>query len=90
MESLPVVPLILSAVGFIIAMVGNIWFYIIAFKTSVGWGFACLFLPFASLVFMIKYFDEVLEPFLVSVVGAILIFIGSALMGNILQNLPMQ
>jgi hypothetical protein len=90
MQSIPVIPLVLSLLGFIVSMVGSIWFYIVAFKTSVGWGFACLLVPFASLVFMIKYFDEVLEPFLISVVGGLLIFISSALMGNILQSLSMQ
>jgi hypothetical protein len=90
MQSIPVVPLVLSLLGLIISMVGSIWFYIIAFKTSVGWGFACLIIPFASLVFMIKHFDEVLEPFLISVVGSLLIFISSALMGNVLQRLTMQ
>src|SRR5687767_263772 len=37
---------------------------IMAFKTSVGWGLACLFLPFAALVFVIKFWDQAKTPFL--------------------------
>jgi uncharacterized membrane protein len=35
---------------------------IMAFKTSVGWGLASLFIPFAVLVFVIKHWEEAKTP----------------------------
>ncbi len=49
----------------------------IALEESVGWGLACLFLPFASLIFTIRHWDEAKAPFLWSVFGVLpLVFLG--------------
>ena len=52
---------------------------IMAFKTSVGWGLACLFLPFAALVFVIKFWDQAKTPFLRSLACLPVYLIGFAL-----------
>lgn len=55
----------------------SVWHYVIAFKESVGWGLACLFLPFASLIFTIRHWDEAKAPFLGIVFGVMpLVFLG--------------
>lgn len=38
-----------------------------AFRAGTGWGLAVLFLPFAVVVFAIKYWDEARKPFLLHV-----------------------
>lgn len=59
------------ALGWLIALVGSVWFIIETFKESAGWGLACLFIPFASLVFMIKFWDKAKGPTILSVVGCL-------------------
>ncbi len=39
--------------AFLIVTIGSIWFYVEAFKESLGWFLACLFLPFATFVFLL-------------------------------------
>lgn len=39
--------------GFILAIIGGFWTLILAFMDHWGWGLACLFIPFAGLVFII-------------------------------------
>jgi hypothetical protein len=59
----------LLLVGVLVFGAAWIWFLVRAFNVSVGWGLACLFLPFAPLVFLIKHWDEGGKPFLVSLAG---------------------
>lgn len=49
---------------------------ILAFRKSVGWGLACLFLPFAALVFVIQNWAEAKTAFLTSAGGAVLMVLG--------------
>ena len=46
---------ILAILGVILAFIGNIWFLVAAFRVSIWWGLACLFLPFVSLFFLIVH-----------------------------------
>jgi len=43
----------LFAIGFLLAIIGGFWTLILAFMDHWGWGLACLFIPFAGLVFII-------------------------------------
>jgi hypothetical protein len=52
---------------------------IVAFKTSVGWGLASLFIPFAVVVFVIKHWEQTKTPFLRSLAGVPVYLIGVAL-----------
>jgi hypothetical protein len=51
----------------------------LAFKTSLGWGLASLFVPFAALVFVIKYWDAARTPFLRTLATVPVYLIGFAL-----------
>ena len=44
-------------------------FLVVAFRQSVLWGLAVFFLPFANLVFLIKYWYEAKKAFLIQLVG---------------------
>ncbi len=63
--------------GAIINLYFAIKMLVLAFQTSILWGLAYLFIPFAALIFIVSYWDKAREPFigmLVSVpflVGAI-------------------
>jgi hypothetical protein len=70
---------ILIAVGGIVSLVGMVILLIAAFRVSLGWGLALLFLswlvvPFV--VFLVKYWSEARTGFLISIGGWILTGIG--------------
>ena len=76
-----IIGLILLAVGGIVAFVGGIWVLVLAFKQHILWGLGSLFVPFVSLVFVIKYHKVALKPFLICVAGWVLLIIGSVIAG---------
>jgi len=59
----------LQIIGYIISLVFGIIIIIKAFQTHVGWGICALVVPFASLVFVIKYWDKAGKPFLLSLIS---------------------
>jgi hypothetical protein len=76
----------MGVVGWVLAGLAGLamfWFsvqiLILAFKTSVGWGLASLFIPFAVLVFVIKHWDQAKTPFLRSLACLPVYLIGMAL-----------
>lgn len=71
--------LILLGAGGLTMVVGAIWLLVVAFKQSILWGLLSLFIPFAVLVFIFKYWDKAKQPFLIYLGGAVAIGIGMAL-----------
>jgi len=67
----------LSMLGLVIALVGLVWLLVITFKTSVLWGLGSLFIPIVSLVFVVMHWDETKRPFLIQVVGVVLMVAGA-------------
>ena len=59
----------LTVLGVLVSAGAGIWLVIRAFGVGVGWGLACLFLPFASLVFICVHWDQAAKPFLFSLAG---------------------
>ena len=74
---------VLAIGGVFVILIGSIWFLIAAFKESVLWGLACLFIPLVSLFFLVIHFKEAAPPFLVQLIGVGLIVASSALKGGI-------
>ena len=66
----------LLVLGMILSVVGGIWLLVVAFQTGVWWGLGSLFVPFVSLVFVIMHWQPSKKPFLISVVGTVLLIIG--------------
>jgi hypothetical protein len=60
---------IVLIVGYLISIVGGFMVIFAAFRESALWGLACLFIPFASLVFLIKFWDAGKRGFFVSLAG---------------------
>lgn len=73
----------LFIVGLIIAFAGGLWLLIVAFEKSVWWGLGCLFIPFASLLFVILNWRATWKPFVINIVGGILVVVG---LGSALPN----
>jgi hypothetical protein len=70
---------ILSYIGVLILIIGALGFLVAAFKESLLWGFACLFLGPVSLVFLILHWSEAKNPFLIQIVGLGIIFAAGAM-----------
>ena len=73
----------LGAIAYIAAFIFGIQVLILAFKEHVLWGFAYLFIPFAALVYVIKYWSDTKAPFLrglvCGIIGIVLVVSGTLL-----------
>lgn len=65
----------LMVLGLIVAIVGGVMFTVAAFRRSVGWGLAVIFVPFASFVFLVKWWDETKRSFGIQIAGTVLIIL---------------
>ncbi len=68
--------------GWITSVIAGLWLLGKAFGESAMWGLACLFIPFAGLVFVIKHWDVAGLPFIVNLVGGFIAGIGIAVAGT--------
>ncbi len=59
----------LVVVALVAMFIGSVVLIVRAFQTSVLWGLAYLFVPFAALVFVVKYWDETKKPFAILMSG---------------------
>jgi len=71
-----VLAMFLLVTGAMVSFVGSVMFLVAAFRESALWGLAVIFLPFASLVFLIKYWSDVKRAFLVQLLGMLLGLLG--------------
>ncbi len=63
--------------GVIICLIGGLLFLVAAFRTSIWWGLACLFLPIVSLFFLIVHWSEAKKPFFLQLAGFVVILVGA-------------
>lgn len=68
---------VLLLVGYIAAVLGGLWLLVLIFQNSVVWGICSLVIPFVSLIFVFTNWDDAKKPFLMQVVGLVLIFLGA-------------
>jgi len=73
--------LISMVLGFIAIIIGRIWLLLTAFKEGCLWAIGVLCIDLVALIFVIQHWDEAKLPFLVSVVGWILV-VGGAFAGG--------
>jgi len=67
----------LIGIGFVFMLVSSLWFLVVAFRVHIGWGFACLFIPFASLVFLVMHWRAAWKPFVLGLIAAVPLTAGS-------------
>ena len=72
--------LFLFAIGMAVYLVGGLMLLVKAFRVSVNWGLATLFLPFAALVFVVKHWEESKGTFFTIVTGMVLVILGALAM----------
>lgn len=89
-EILPILGYFCLAVGVIISLIYGIILMIQAFQESLLWGLCYLFIPFANLVFIIKFWDETKKPFLMSLLGLGLIVAAAFLVPDVFNGLDME
>ena len=53
-DDVPLAVRIIVMIGMVMCFLAGIWLLIVAFKESVGWGLACLFIPFAYLLLLLR------------------------------------
>ena len=76
---------------YVVILIGAIMCLVAAFRQSVLWGLVYLFVPFASLVFLIKYWNEAKNGFFTSLFGLAVLIGLAATQPNIrnpFMNLP--
>jgi len=66
----------LVVTGLLVSLVGSVWGIILAFRTSIWWRLAWLFLPFAALIFLIAHFRQAKGATLTLLVGTLLLVAG--------------
>ena len=64
---------IVLLVGLLIFIFGGLWFLVAAFRESIWWGLACLFIPVVQLFFLIVHWPSAKRPFAYQVFGIVLI-----------------
>ena len=68
----------LLGIGGILALVGSVWLWIVAFKESVWWGLGSIFVPFVSLIFALTHWEVAKTPFLIALLGGIMVGVSIA------------
>ena len=89
---------LLMIVASIASMVGGIWLTVVAFRRNALWGLAVFFIPFANIVYAVKFWDEAKKPFLLhfgsGVACFFIVFLGFFVMaGQVvseLENMEVQ
>ncbi|MDQ6802016.1 MAG: hypothetical protein M3041_14410 [Acidobacteriota bacterium] len=66
----------LFIIGLIVNLIGWGIVVVMAFRESLGWGLAVIFIPFAYIVFVVQHWQETKKAFLTGVVGTLVIMAG--------------
>lgn len=70
---------IVQFVGIGIFILGGIFFLIEAFRTSLLWGFGCLFITPVTIFYLILHWNNAKKAFSIQVVGTIILLAGAYL-----------
>ena len=74
-----IVGMLLIVMGFGLALVGGIWFLVLAFQEDIMWGIGCLLCGIVQLVFLVMHIDQTWKPFAVQMAGLALVVVGAAM-----------
>lgn len=81
--------LLFIALG-LVALAAFVWLLVVAFQTHILWGLACLFLPFATLIFGILHWNRAAKPFVAHLASSVLIgAVAWSLIGGLIQSVGM-
>jgi len=61
--------------GLLLMLVGGLFFLIAAFRTSILWGLAVMFLPVVPLIFLIVHWHRAKGPFFLQLWGILFVLV---------------
>ncbi len=64
----------LAIIGAVLAVVGDLWIVVLAFRTGLLWGFGCFLVPPVGLAYGALHFREAWKPLVIAVIGLALFF----------------
>ena len=73
MADIDTIGAVIAILGIAIAFFGGLWFLVAAFRESIWWGLACLFIPIVSLFFLVVHWPQARKPFLLQLLGIVII-----------------
>jgi len=76
MPSMDLIAVALILLGLVIFVVGGFLFLVAAFRESVLWGLACLFVPIVQTFFLIVHWPEARRPFFLQLLAFVMIIAG--------------
>lgn len=68
-------------VGFIVTIIGEAMFMVVTYRCGFFWFLGCLFIPLFSFVFLFLNLKSTVKPFLLSILGGVIIGVGASLAG---------
>lgn len=72
--------------GIVIFVIGGLFFLVAAFRESIWWGLACLFIPIVSLFFLIVHWRVAKKPFFIQLLGFAVLVIGAIISPQTLHH----
>jgi len=87
MHNLDGLTLFFFLVAVLLGFGGSIWWIAEAFRKSIPWGLAVLFIPFASLAFLVTNLDRAGKPFLMSLASTAIVILLGTINKNFLEAL---
>ena len=73
------VEIVLQFLGLIVFVIGGILFLVEAFKTSLLWGFGCVFLTPVTIFYLVFHWATAKKPFAIQMVGLLVLLAGTYL-----------
>ena len=70
---------LIALLGIVIFAIGGFLFLVAAFRESILWGLACLFLPIVPLFFLIVHWQNARKPFFIQLAGFAVVVVGAVL-----------
>ena len=68
-------------IGLGIFVLGGIAFLVAAFRTSVLWGFGCLFIAPVQIIYLVGHWDDAKKPFVIQIIGGAIMFVSAYTQG---------
>jgi hypothetical protein len=72
--------------GVVIFVIGGLFFLVAAFRESILWGLACLFIPIASIFFLIMHWPVAKKPFFIQLAGCAVTLVGAIIGSRTLHH----
>ncbi len=78
--------LIMILMGVCFLLIGGLLFLVVAFRESIWWGLACIFIPVVQLFFLIVHWQNARKPFFIQLLGLALIIAAAILNPNLVHH----